>query len=103
MSVVTTGRLGKEKVKVPCTVCGGSGRILFVEKILVEGSVEENGVDLSDLGDGWRDHIQWKSIHYFKDGDILCNLIKSDKVKLQSKSAESSKKSRCITCTKRLE
>ena len=71
MSIVSAGRLGKEKIKVPCTVCGGSGRILFVGKILVQESVEENGVDLSDLGEGWRDHSQWKSIHYFKDGDTL--------------------------------
>jgi hypothetical protein len=55
---------------------------------------------LSDLGDGWRDHSHWKSIHYLKDGNALCNLIKSDKIKLQSKSVEASEKPKCITCSK---
>jgi hypothetical protein len=103
MSIVTVNRFGKEKIKVPCTVCGGSGRILFVEKTLVEVSEDEKNIELSGLGDGWRDHSQWKSVHYFRDGDSLCNLIKSDIVKLQSKSLDSPKKPMCITCSKRLE
>jgi hypothetical protein len=100
MSIVKVGIDGKKKVKVPCTACGGSGRILFVDNTAVEEP--EITVELSDLSDGWRDQRHWSNIHYFKDGKPLCNLVRSEKAMLESKSVDDPEKAMCLSCSIRL-
>jgi hypothetical protein len=100
MSIVKVDNHGKKKVKVTCTGCGGSGRILFEDNTVTEEP--EPKIELSDLKDGWRDHRHWNNIHYFKDGKPLCNLVRSEKAMLESNVVDDPEKAMCISCSIRL-
>ena len=96
--------LKKIKVKVPCTACGGKGKILFID--LTKPEQEEKPVKVlngTGFSDGWRVSSGWSNIHYFKDGKFLCGSIRSP-IAISSSTLvdDTSSEIMCSTCVKKL-
>ena len=91
-------------VKIPCTACGGKGKIHFVD--LTKSKQEENeekSLNISDLPEGWRRSSGWSMIHFIKNGKSLCGGVRSKDSISKSKPADSSgSKASCPICEKRL-
>ena len=96
--------LKRIKVKVPCTACGGKGKILFID--LTKPKQEEKPVKVlngTGFSDGWRGSSGWSNIHYFKDGKFLCGSIRSP-ITISSSTLvdDTSSEIMCSTCVKKL-
>ena len=104
MEILQFAGIEKKVVKVPCTACGGTGKILYVNHSITEEPESKSNVDsVKGFSDGWRRHGKWDKVHYLRDGRFLCRNIRSTKKILESIGVYNPDKSTmCSTCSRRL-
>jgi hypothetical protein len=84
MEIVEFIGIKKRKVKIPCTACGGKGKIPYIDLSEPQEEVEIEVTMSLSIADGWRKSSEWKRAHYIADGRSLCGSIRSQKILAQS-------------------
>lgn len=104
MTIVSIVGIEKKPVKVPCTACGGTGRIPFVDKTLVPEVREKPAMKKDDELNGWRISNKWTKAHYFIDGVCLCGNVRSkDLISRSIKVDDINSVEPCKYCMKKFE
>lgn len=103
MEIVEFFGIEKKKVKVPCTACGGKGKIAFIDLTKPQEGVEIEVPTSMSIADGWRKSAKWNKAHYIAEGRSLCGSVRSRKTMAQSTSwSELDPDILCSVCLKKV-